>query len=91
MVLSLILLCFSRKKRKENTSSESRNFLLNLSYQNILYATNGFSSTNLIGVVGFGSLYKGILDQGRHMIVVRVLNLSHHGASKSFMVKCEAL
>uniref|UniRef100_A0A2N9FYY0 Protein kinase domain-containing protein n=1 Tax=Fagus sylvatica TaxID=28930 RepID=A0A2N9FYY0_FAGSY len=51
----------------------------------------GFSSTNLIGVGSFRSVYKGILDQGRQMVAVKVLNLSCHGASKSFIVECEAL
>uniref|UniRef100_A0A2N9HZU8 non-specific serine/threonine protein kinase n=1 Tax=Fagus sylvatica TaxID=28930 RepID=A0A2N9HZU8_FAGSY len=52
---------------------------------------NGFSSTNLIGAGSFGSVYKGILDQGRHTVAIKVLNLSRHGASKSFKAECEAL
>ena len=90
-MLSLLVICSLSKKQKESTSSNSRKFLLNVSYQNLLKATDGFSSTNLIGVGGFGSVYKGIIDQGRQMIAVKVLNLSHHGASKSFLVECEAL
>ena len=90
LILSLLLLCFLRKKRKKNISIDSINFLLNVSYQSLLNATNGFSSANLIGK-GSGSVYKGILDQGRHMVAVKVLNLSHRGASKSFMAKCGAL
>ena len=67
--------------------------LLNLSYQSLLNATNGFSSTNLIGVGSFGSVYKGILDQGRQIdiVAIKVLNLLRHGASKSFIAECEAL
>ncbi|XP_065625046.1 probable LRR receptor-like serine/threonine-protein kinase At3g47570 [Quercus suber] len=42
-------------------------------------------------MVNFGSVYKGILDQGRHTIAIKVLNLLRHGASKSFMAECEAL
>jgi serine/threonine protein kinase len=42
-------------------------------------------------VGSFGSVYKGILDQGRHTVAVKVLNLLRHGASKSFMAECEAL
>ncbi|XP_023910079.1 probable LRR receptor-like serine/threonine-protein kinase At3g47570 [Quercus suber] len=91
LILSLLLLCSLRKKRKKNTSTDSINFLLNVSYQSLLNATNGFSSANLIGKGSFGSVYKGILDQGRHMVAVKVLNLSHRGASKSFMAECEAL
>ncbi|CAK9186201.1 unnamed protein product [Ilex paraguariensis] len=56
----------------------------------LLQATDGFSSTNLIGMGGFGSVYKGILDDGT-IIVVKVLNLSHRGATKSFKAKCDAL
>uniref|UniRef100_A0A2N9IX20 non-specific serine/threonine protein kinase n=1 Tax=Fagus sylvatica TaxID=28930 RepID=A0A2N9IX20_FAGSY len=33
----------------------------------------------------------GILDQGRHTVAIKVLNLSRHGASKSFKAECEAL
>uniref|UniRef100_A0A2N9G8K5 non-specific serine/threonine protein kinase n=1 Tax=Fagus sylvatica TaxID=28930 RepID=A0A2N9G8K5_FAGSY len=39
----------------------------------------------------FGSVYRGILDQDRRKIAVKVLNLLHHGASKSFIAECEAL
>ena len=91
LILSLLLLCSLRKKRKKNTSIDSVNFLLNVSYQSLLNATNGFSSANLIGKGSFGSVYKGILDQGRHMVAIKVLNLSRRGASKSFMAECEAL
>ena len=63
LVVSLILLSSLRKKRKENTSSDSRKFPLNVSFQCLLNATNGFSSTNLIGVGSFRSMYKGSLDQ----------------------------
>ena len=76
MVLSLLLIFSLRKKRKENTSSDSGNLLLNLSYQSLLNATQGFSSTNLIGVGSFGSVYKGILDQGRHTIAMELPKVS---------------
>ncbi|XP_030963589.1 probable LRR receptor-like serine/threonine-protein kinase At3g47570 [Quercus lobata] len=91
LVLLVLLLRSFIKKRKDTASSDLGNFLLNLSYQNLLNATDGFSSTNLIGVGGFGSVYKGILNQGRHTVSVKVLNLLRHGASKSFIAKCEAL
>ncbi|XP_008368011.2 probable LRR receptor-like serine/threonine-protein kinase At3g47570 [Malus domestica] len=95
-LLGLIFaLCFlylycSKKERKEHASSDSEKFL-KVSYRSLLKATNGFSSTNLIGMGSFGSVYKGVLDQGETMIAVKVLNLVHHGASKSFAAECEAL
>ncbi|KAG7941493.1 hypothetical protein I3843_16G046400 [Carya illinoinensis] len=92
--ITLVLLCllFSlRKKRKGNPSRNLENSLLNVSYQSLLKATNGFSLANLIGVGSFGSVYKGILDQDSRTIAVKVLNLLRHGASKSFIAECEAL
>ena len=62
LMLSLLVICSLSKKQKESTSSNLGKFLLNVSYQSLLKATNGFSSTNLIGVGGFGSVYRGILD-----------------------------
>ncbi|KAF5467077.1 hypothetical protein F2P56_016939, partial [Juglans regia] len=91
-VLSFVFVCWLRKKRKEPTSSASENLLLNMSYQRLVKATNGFSSANLLGVGSFGSVYKGILDdESGNIIAVKVLNLLRHGASKSFLAECEAL
>ena len=72
-------------KKNGSISSDSRNLFLNVSYQSLLYATDGFSSINLNGVGSFGFVYKGILNQGRHTVAIKVLNLSRHGASKSFI------
>ncbi|XP_065637134.1 probable LRR receptor-like serine/threonine-protein kinase At3g47570 [Quercus suber] len=91
LVLLFLFLCSSRKKRRENTSSDSINLFLNVSYQSLLNATNRFSFDNLIGVGSFGSVYKGTLDQYRHVVAIKVLKLGRHGASKSFKVECEVL
>ncbi|KAM3685815.1 hypothetical protein ACJW31_11G147600 [Castanea mollissima] len=91
LILSLLLLYSLRNKRKENTSSDSRDLFPNISYQSILNATNKFSPTNLIGLGSFGSVYKGILGQGKHIVAIKVLNLLRHGATKSFVAECKAL
>ncbi|XP_030963563.1 probable LRR receptor-like serine/threonine-protein kinase At3g47570 [Quercus lobata] len=57
----------------------------------LLKVTDAFSSTSLIGVGSFGFVYRGILDQDRCIVAVKVLNILLHGASKSFIVECEAL
>ncbi|KAM5555360.1 hypothetical protein ABKV19_023324 [Rosa sericea] len=88
MVLSLFLL---GKKRKETNLSTLGNFVLQVSYASLLKATNGFSSANLIGVGAFGSVYKGTLGDDKVVVAVKVLNMLHRGASKSFMAECEAL
>ncbi|XP_059457827.1 probable LRR receptor-like serine/threonine-protein kinase At3g47570 [Corylus avellana] len=90
-VLSFLFVYWLRRKRKEPTSSSSRNLFLNLSYQSLLKATDGFSPANLLGVGSFGSVYKGIIDEGRMIIAVKVLNLLRRGASKSFLAECEAI
>ncbi|XP_039155871.1 probable LRR receptor-like serine/threonine-protein kinase At3g47570 [Eucalyptus grandis] len=46
---------------------------------------------NLIGVGGFGSVYKGVLEENGNVIAIKVLNLMLHGAVKSFITECEAL
>ncbi|CAN6568644.1 unnamed protein product [Malus baccata var. baccata] len=74
----------------EDPSSDSEKFP-KVSYQSLLKATDGFSSANLIGIGSFGSVYKGLLDQGETTSAIKVLNLARHGAFKSFIAKCEAL
>ncbi|KAM7523467.1 hypothetical protein LguiA_013369 [Lonicera macranthoides] len=72
--------------------SPVENFL-NISYGQLLKATNSFSSANLIGLGSFGSVYKGILDGPNDLkfVAVKVLNLNNRRASKSFVAECEAL
>ncbi|KAL7202451.1 hypothetical protein ACSBR1_034009 [Camellia fascicularis] len=67
------------------------NSFLKLSYQSLLKATDGFSPSNVIDVGSFGSVYKGILSQGEKIAALKVINLQHQGASKSFFAECEAL
>ncbi|KAF5442739.1 hypothetical protein F2P56_035364 [Juglans regia] len=86
-VISFLFICWLRKKRTESTSNSSEN----MSYQSLSKATGGFSPNNLLGVGSFGSVYKGILDEGRKTIAVKVLNLLQRGAAKSFLAECEAL
>nr|XP_023898142.1 LRR receptor-like serine/threonine-protein kinase EFR [Quercus suber] len=57
----------------------------------VIKGNDAFSTTNLIGVGSFGSVYRGILDHDRRKVAVKVLNLLQHGVSKSFIAECEAL
>ncbi|KAK3427960.1 hypothetical protein EUGRSUZ_F04082 [Eucalyptus grandis] len=90
VVTFLYLYCLKRKK-KEPISSCLDDSMLNLSYGTLLKATNGFSSANLIGAGSFGFVYKGLLQDNENSIAVKVLNLTWHGALKSFKAECEAL
>ncbi|PQM39655.1 putative LRR receptor-like serine/threonine-protein kinase [Prunus yedoensis var. nudiflora] len=88
--LTFLYFRYSRRAKKDPTSSDSEKFLT-VSYQSLLKATDGFSSANLIGTGGFGSVYKGVLERAETTIAIKVLNLVHRGAYKSFTAECEAL
>ena len=62
-----------------------RKALPNMSYKNFLKATDGLSSTQLIGVSGFGSFCNRVFDEDGHVVAIKVINLQCQGASKSFM------
>ncbi|XP_077226001.1 receptor kinase-like protein Xa21 [Tasmannia lanceolata] len=79
----------SRKKPSSLSSMEGRH--LRVSYAELLKATDGFSSANLIGTGSYGSVYKGILSHIENVVAVKVLNLHLMGASKSFIAECNAL
>ncbi|XP_048440124.1 probable LRR receptor-like serine/threonine-protein kinase At3g47570 [Pyrus x bretschneideri] len=87
--LTFLYLYCSRRDKKGQAASDSDKFP-QVSYQSLLKATNGFSSTNLVGMGSFGSVYKGILEQGETTVAIKVLNLVRRGAYKSFIAECEA-
>ncbi|XP_028085790.1 probable LRR receptor-like serine/threonine-protein kinase At3g47570 [Camellia sinensis] len=97
IILLLACICatlYWNRRRKERTTSTSSlgNQYPNISYAELLQATEGFSSRNLIGEGSYGSVYKGILNcDVARAIAVKVLNLQVRGASKSFLAECEAL
>ncbi|TYG51690.1 hypothetical protein ES288_D10G280000v1 [Gossypium darwinii] len=88
---TFLIIWFRKKKEQKPTTTRVENSLLQLSYQSILRANNGFSPQNLVGSGSFGYVYKGILEANGAVIAVKVLNLLNHRASRSFLVECEAL
>ncbi|XP_050211929.1 probable LRR receptor-like serine/threonine-protein kinase At3g47570 [Mercurialis annua] len=100
IALLLFISCwFCRQKKVKETSDQayfSKKKMMELSYQTLHNATDGFSLDNMIGMGGFGSVYKGRLNRGEEeevaaLIAVKVFNLTHGGAVKSFLAECEAL
>eukprot|EP01018_Ginkgo_biloba_P001114 Gb_22823 [translate_table: standard] len=61
-----------------------------VTYQELVDATNGFSEANLLGAGSFGSVYKGVMNDGT-IIAVKVLNLEDEAARKSFNKECTVL
>lgn len=92
IVVCFLVSCWSRKTRKDTNSAPTFGISsLNVSYGDLLKATDGFKTTNLIGHGSFGSVYRGNLDSQERCVAVKVLNLQFSEASKSFIAECEAL
>ncbi|KAJ8629216.1 hypothetical protein MRB53_022539 [Persea americana] len=96
VLLLLLLYYYYIRKSKKHPHPRSithplEEQLTKISYGDLCKATDGFSSTNLIGVGSYGSVYKGHLDHIMKIVAVKVLNLQRQGASKSFIVECKAL
>ncbi|XXG58780.1 hypothetical protein AAC387_Pa04g0998 [Persea americana] len=97
-VLSLFLLSYflahywlKKSSKKSPIISSMGEPFLEVTYAEILKATDGLSSANLIGVGSFGFVYKGILDQIGLTAAIKVLKLQQYRASKSFVAECKAL
>ncbi|KAF8010414.1 LOW QUALITY PROTEIN: hypothetical protein BT93_J1135 [Corymbia citriodora subsp. variegata] len=94
LILLLLLMTFywlRRKNSKASLETPSIGGFQQVSYADIVKATDGFSSSNLIGMGSFGSVYKGTLADENKIVAVKVFDLKQRGASKSFMVECEVL
>ncbi|XP_043817060.1 putative receptor-like protein kinase At3g47110 [Manihot esculenta] len=78
VVIATSFYLFYRRKSKRNPISSP--FMVDklpqISYGELLKATDGFSSENLIGQGSFGSVYKGSLDQqGQGLVAVKPSNI----------------
>ncbi|GLJ17565.1 hypothetical protein SUGI_0305500, partial [Cryptomeria japonica] len=98
--IALILISFiTRMLWKHKFSRQllhpSKLFLQRLSYpkfpfQDLVVATSGFDESNLLGVGNFGSVYKGILRNGK-IVAIKSLNLHNEESQKSFNTECRVL
>ncbi|EXB52313.1 putative LRR receptor-like serine/threonine-protein kinase [Morus notabilis] len=95
ILLALFSVLLSRARKRNAKSTLGSPFgisFLEVSYGDLLKATDGFSSANLIGAGSFGSVYKGILNQEKTLdVAVKVLNLQTSRALKSFIAECKVL
>ncbi|XP_042059286.1 receptor kinase-like protein Xa21 [Salvia splendens] len=84
-----------KRRRKDEAITEENGGVLNIIIQGISYfelsrATQHFNESNLLGMGGFGSVYRGILGDGK-AIAVKVFKQQSEAAFKSFDVECEVL
>ncbi|CAL9132885.1 unnamed protein product [Musa textilis] len=83
-----------KSKRETRTTTSIEDRYKKVSYAELLRATDGFSTANLIGAGGYGSVYKGFMNDavdGYDVVAVKVFNLQRRGSSRSFIAECEAL
>ncbi|XP_052299242.1 probable LRR receptor-like serine/threonine-protein kinase At3g47570 [Citrus sinensis] len=94
VIVSFFIFYWHKRRRgpsRQPSRLLTRKTLLRISYKSLLKATDGFSSTQLIGVGSFGSVYKGVFDEDRTVVAIKVINLQRQGASQSFKAECKAL
>ncbi|KAG8365552.1 hypothetical protein BUALT_Bualt18G0116900 [Buddleja alternifolia] len=93
VIISLAFI-LARYRRKDRLASGNGvlepNVPERISYYELLQATEQFSESNLLGTGGFGSVYKGIMRDGK-VLAVKVFSLQLQGVFKSFDVECEVL
>ncbi|XP_027096258.2 uncharacterized protein [Coffea arabica] len=92
LLISIFLMRLSLRKK---TLAPTQNLLPmatfeRASFHELRQITNGFSEGNLLGSGSFGSVYKGIHENGM-VWAIKVFNLQLEGAFKSFDRECEAL
>ncbi|CAA7036661.1 unnamed protein product [Microthlaspi erraticum] len=94
-IASVSLIWFKKRKKNQHTNNPTPSTLgatrEKISYGDLRNATDGFSSSNLIGSGSFGTVFKALLPTENNLVAVKVLNMQRHGAMKSFMAECESL
>ncbi|CAL9234496.1 unnamed protein product, partial [Arabidopsis halleri] len=96
LLIASVSLCWFRKRKKNQNSTNPTPSTLEVFHEKISYgdlrnATNGFSTSNMIGSGSFGTVFKASLHAENNVVAVKVLNLQRHGAMKSFLAECESL
>ncbi|CDP21476.1 unnamed protein product, partial [Coffea canephora] len=96
IILALVISIFlMRLKLRKKILTPTQNLIPmatfeRASFHELRQITNGFSESNLLGSGCFGSVYKGIRENGM-VWAIKVFDLQLEGAFKSFDRECEAL
>ncbi|XP_071918813.1 uncharacterized protein [Coffea arabica] len=96
VILALVISIFLiRLKLRKKILAPTQNLLPMATFERVSFhelrqITNGFSESNLLGSGSFGSVYKGIRENGM-VWAIKVFDLQPEGAFKSFDRECEIL
>jgi serine/threonine protein kinase len=63
---------------------------IGFTYQELAAATNGFAASNIVGQGGFGTVYKGMLQDGRR-VAVKCLGPSYLEGPQELFVELDVL
>uniref|UniRef100_A0A453HLL9 Protein kinase domain-containing protein n=1 Tax=Aegilops tauschii subsp. strangulata TaxID=200361 RepID=A0A453HLL9_AEGTS len=91
MVVLLLLFWRGRHKRKSMSSPSLDRSLPKVSFSDIARATEGFSTSSIIGRGRYGTVYQGKLFQDGSYVAIKVFNLETRGAPNSFIAECNVL
>ncbi|KAF8100968.1 hypothetical protein N665_0212s0012 [Sinapis alba] len=95
LFMASVSVCWLKIRKKKNTNEATPStlgfFHEMISYGDLRNATDGFSSSNLIGSGSFGTVFKAFLPADNKVVAVKVLNMQRRGAMKSFIAECESL
>ncbi|KAJ1274665.1 hypothetical protein BS78_05G079100 [Paspalum vaginatum] len=92
-VFIYVLLLFRRQRQKGKSISLPTygRGIPKISYGDLVRATEGFATSNLIGQGRYGSVYRGNLFRDGNAVAIKVFSLNTRGAQKSFITECNAL
>ncbi|MCH85844.1 receptor-like protein kinase THESEUS 1-like, partial [Trifolium medium] len=82
--------CYQKSCRLKKNSANAYEFLRHFTLHEIQHATNGFDAELLIGVGGFGKVYKGKLENGK-VVAIKVANPESRQGLSEFHNEIELL
>ncbi|CDP19114.1 unnamed protein product [Coffea canephora] len=99
LIVAIVTFLLAIKRRSREISSEispgegsllQQFYWRRVSYEELLEATDSFSTNYLLGTGSFGSVYKGTLLDGSE-VAIKVFHLQSREVTKNFDAECEVL